>query len=274
VAKQLIAYTRGVLDALKIQHGATHGEIMMTEDGPCLVEMNCRAHGGDGAWIPLAKALTGGYTQVSAGIDAFLDLPSFDKLPSVPPSPFKAHGQQLDLVSMREGLVKSLAGFEHIKTLSSFVSLETSVGIGSRANLTVDIFTQAGSVVLLNDDAKQLDTDIATIRDMEMQCKLFEFEEEAFLLSSRPSAFGRSLSTDGNRSRGASFSGSPRRLRSQSEGALNGFSSKAQERREWLSHEIAINRIGFNGAPLYALLAATFAAGCLCGTLIAGRRRY
>lgn len=36
----------------------------MTETGPCLVEMNCRTHGGDGAWVPLARGLTGGYSQV------------------------------------------------------------------------------------------------------------------------------------------------------------------------------------------------------------------
>merc|ERR1712048_361058 len=42
-AKVLISYTRAVLDALKLDNGPTHGEIMMTEDGPCLVEMNSDA---------------------------------------------------------------------------------------------------------------------------------------------------------------------------------------------------------------------------------------
>ena len=38
----LIPYVQGVLDALQIKNGPTHGEVMMTADGPCLVEMNCR----------------------------------------------------------------------------------------------------------------------------------------------------------------------------------------------------------------------------------------
>ena len=46
VAKILINYTRRTLDCLGIQHGPTHSEIMMTSEGPCLVEVNCRAHGG------------------------------------------------------------------------------------------------------------------------------------------------------------------------------------------------------------------------------------
>ncbi|KAL7526907.1 hypothetical protein ACHAWF_001964, partial [Thalassiosira exigua] len=39
-AKVLIPYTRGVLDALGMAHGPSHGEIIITADGPCLVEMN------------------------------------------------------------------------------------------------------------------------------------------------------------------------------------------------------------------------------------------
>merc|ERR1719491_2757309 len=88
-AKVLIPYVRRVLDALQIKNGSTHGEVMMTDNGPCLVEMNCRAHGGDGNWVPLARALTGGYSQVDAAIDSFIDAKAFNDLPDVPPSPFK-----------------------------------------------------------------------------------------------------------------------------------------------------------------------------------------
>merc|ERR1719473_660283 len=71
-AQRVIPYARGVLDAIGIQNGPSHGEVMMTADGPCLVEMNCRAHGWAGAWVPLAKALTGGYSQVDATVDLFV----------------------------------------------------------------------------------------------------------------------------------------------------------------------------------------------------------
>jgi len=94
-ALKLVPYVRGVLDALQIKNGATHGEVMMTETGPCLVEMNCRTHGGDGSWVPLAKALTGGYSQVDATLDAFLDARAFQTLPDVPPAPFRAAASKL-----------------------------------------------------------------------------------------------------------------------------------------------------------------------------------
>ena len=41
-AKLLIKYTNQVLDALGMKNGASHGEVIMTSAGPCLVEMNCR----------------------------------------------------------------------------------------------------------------------------------------------------------------------------------------------------------------------------------------
>merc|ERR1711879_539190 len=110
-AQQLIPYVRGVLDALGIKNGPTHGEVMMTSDGPCLVEMNCRSHGGDGAWVPLVRALTGGYSQVDAAIDSFLDLDAFSRLPERP-HPFQASGQEVTLVSMRAGKVLATPGFD------------------------------------------------------------------------------------------------------------------------------------------------------------------
>ena len=41
-ARLLIPYVRGVLDALGMKNGPSHGEVILTPDGPCLVEMNCR----------------------------------------------------------------------------------------------------------------------------------------------------------------------------------------------------------------------------------------
>ena len=38
MAEALIAYSRECLDALNIRNGATHSEIILTSDGPCLVE--------------------------------------------------------------------------------------------------------------------------------------------------------------------------------------------------------------------------------------------
>jgi biotin carboxylase len=176
VAQKIIPYVRGVLDAIGFQNGPSHGEVMMTEDGPCLVEMNCRAHGGDGNWRPLCRALNGGYSQVEVSADAFLDENAFKRIPDKPPSPFKASGQEVILVSFSRGTVKSTPGYDVIKNLPSFVCLETGVNPGSVIDYTIDLFTGIGSVILMHNDAEVLKRDIDFIRYMEQINGLFVYE--------------------------------------------------------------------------------------------------
>jgi biotin carboxylase len=172
VARQLIAYTRGVLDALNVTDGATHTEVMMTPTGPCLVEVNSRCHGAAGSWMPLAQAMTG-YTQVSACVDAFLDAEAFDRLPDVPPSPFLAAGQVVMTVSFQEGLIQAVPGFDRMRSLRSLVSLEENVHVGNQLERTVDLFGITSMCVLVNSDAEILKSDIAAIREMEVEGSFF-----------------------------------------------------------------------------------------------------
>ena len=175
-AKVLIPYVRGVLDAMGIKYGPSHGEVMMTEEGPCLVEMNCRAHGGDGNWRPLCRGLTGGYSQVEATADAFLDPKQFAKLPDRPPSPFKASGQEVILVSYSRGKVKSTPGYDVIKALPSFLCLETSIKSGVEVDYTIDLLTGIGSVILMHPDQQVLQRDVDFIRYMEQINGVFVYE--------------------------------------------------------------------------------------------------
>jgi len=175
-AQVLIEYTRGVLDALGLDNGPTHGEVMMTNDGPCLVEMNCRSHGWDGSWVPLARKLTGGYAQPEVAIHSHLNEIEFAKIPDVMPSPFKASGQTVMLVSFQTGVVKQTPGYDQMKLLPSFVTLQTGIRPGSQVELTVDLFTAVGVLILAHDDPKQLNEDIAEVRAME-KIGLFEFEQ-------------------------------------------------------------------------------------------------
>merc|ERR1712151_1374642 len=100
LSNTLVAYTRKVLDALKIKHGPTHGEVMMTEDGPCLVEMNCRCAGIDGGMAPVQQILSG-YSQVECALDSYLDRAAFNKIPDAPTVPYTGGaGQTVFLVSM------------------------------------------------------------------------------------------------------------------------------------------------------------------------------
>ena len=181
-AKLLINYTSKVLDALGMKNGASHAEVILTPTGPCLVEMNCRAQGGDGNWRPLAKALTGGYSQVEATVDCYLDKKAFFSLSKVPPSPARAFGQEVILVSYAEGDVIGTPGYDDIKELESFVYLETGITTGCKVEHTVDLLTSVGSVILLHEDEEVMNRDIAKIREMEKNNELFELKQSSRMM--------------------------------------------------------------------------------------------
>ena len=193
-ASVLIPYALSVLTALGVLSGPVHMEIMLTattNDGdggvgllsPCLIEANLRCHGGSGLWAPLAERLyPGGHTQVTMAVDAALDPPQrFASLPPVPPSPLSGHGAFLCLVSHKAGTVIGLPGIEMIHRLPSFLA-HNPMGFtrGSKAPITIDLFTLVGMVVLHHaTDAAIVDADAATIRRLEADGKLFELAPPA-----------------------------------------------------------------------------------------------
>merc|ERR1719201_1397937 len=89
---EMVRYVFGVLDALGIRNGAIHSEVKIEERGPVLIEANCRLHGGEGTWAPMAVACCG-YSAVSAMVDSFLDPLAFAALPTVPTN-FVAHAKE------------------------------------------------------------------------------------------------------------------------------------------------------------------------------------
>ena len=180
-AKYLIPYTNSVLDALGMKNGPSHAEVIITPSGPCLVEMNCRAHGGDGNWRLMSKAFNGGYSQVEATVDAYLDKKAFATLPTIPPSPPKAFGQEVIMVSYAQGEVVATPGYDVIKQLDSFVYLETGISIGSKVEHSVDLVTSVGSVILLNTDKAVLQNDVETIRSLEKNNELFVLTQSGTL---------------------------------------------------------------------------------------------
>ena len=171
----LIEYTRAALDALKFCHGATHAEVIMTKDGPCLVEMNVRMMGANGCYVNLARLLTG-TSHPEATLDC-LDGERFDALPDVPRA-FTASGQVIFLVSYFSGIVTGMPGYARMQKLSCFMELHTSLSIGSKVELTVDTFTFAGILVLAG-HKDQIEADVAEVRQIEKE-GLFCFEPPSF----------------------------------------------------------------------------------------------
>jgi len=256
------------MGALKLNNGPTHGEVMMTSDGPCLVEMNCRSHGWDGAWVPLAKMLTGGYAQPGLAIASHVDADAFAKAPDCYPTPFKAAGQTVMLVSFHAGTVRSTPGYDRMRKMSSFVALQTGLGIGSKVELTVDLFSAAGVLVLANQDPKKMEADLAEVRKMEKEGLLFTFDEE---VDPAQAEFCPDLILPG-RDRSESKDSTVARLRSGSKdsttyGRLRSRSTDLHGRPRSLSQELLEAAREQQQRQTLFMTATAFAAGLLVGVL-------
>lgn len=176
-ANLIIPYVRRVLDVLGVKNGPSHGEVIITSDGPCLVEMNCRANGGDGAWQPLCQGLTGGYSQIEATADAYLSPENFDKYPDRP-GPLIGQGVEVCLVSYGKGRVSRVPGFDVLKKLPSCIHFESGVKKGSQVDLTIDLITCVGSCIIWHQNPVVVQDDLHFIRYLENMNGLFVFEDE------------------------------------------------------------------------------------------------
>ena len=91
---------------------------MYTSDGPCLVEVGSRCHGGEGTWLPVVKDCIG-YSQLDATLNCYLRPDGFDSLPSVPH--LLKHGAEAFLVSLSAaGILRDIPGLDEIRSMSSF----------------------------------------------------------------------------------------------------------------------------------------------------------
>jgi hypothetical protein len=108
---------------------------------------------------------------------AYLDPEAFDQIPDKPCSPYQVHGQCVDLVSFGTGTVQFTPGYDLIRTLPSFVSLETHIVPGTKVVPTIDMATDIGAVVLMHHDPHVVEADLSVIRNLQSQDRMFEYED-------------------------------------------------------------------------------------------------
>jgi len=164
-AEKLAPYVIQVLDALGVNQGAAHAEVILCRGEPCLVEVGCRPQGCDGTFMPLAD-LSWGYNQVSSLVDSITTPDLFDSLPSSPPVA-SVHNFKIDFVCAVRGRLRRIQHLDRMSKLESFVRTDCLPEVGSHMQITSDCFTLCGSVSLAHKDVKQLRRDIEAVREME-----------------------------------------------------------------------------------------------------------
>lgn len=156
-------YVYHVLDALEISFGPAHTEVMMTNDGPVLIETGARL---GGSMISAAASNILEFNQVELAVESYVDCQKF--LTRIgKPYLLRYNAIYVSLISEQEGIVRSLSRIDEIKQLPSFFDMHLSITVGSQLKKTVNSFTCPGFVYLIHDNLEVLRQDYHAIRTLE-----------------------------------------------------------------------------------------------------------
>jgi len=174
---QLVDYVFRVLDSVGLKYGPCHTEIMFTQRGPILVEVNARMHGLQGPKIiemctGISKATYVADTIVSSG-ELFKKLSS-TALQARYIYPLLKNSINLMLLSHVEGyLLTSIKDVIYNMDLPSVVEVLPSVQKGEYLSQTIDLATLAGVVTMVHESMDQLEADVRKIREAEANLTLY-----------------------------------------------------------------------------------------------------
>ncbi|MFC7989591.1 ATP-grasp domain-containing protein [Streptomyces pilosus] len=152
-------YAHRVLDALGIAHGPAHLEIIMTSDGPRLVELGARLCGSD---VARYAALVTGESQIDRTVQAYTDPEAF--LADVD-TPYRrdGHAAMAFLASPLEGRLRSYPLLGEVERLDSYQGMTLRVAPGQRLRRTVDDSTEPLVIGLAHAEAATVEKDLQTV---------------------------------------------------------------------------------------------------------------
>jgi biotin carboxylase len=167
----VVDYVEAVLDALGIRFGPAHTEVMLTEDGPVLVESGARLHGS--TRDDVIDRCTPSHAAVTA--EAYID-PGSVARHAGKPYELKAANYCVMLISQHEGRIVGAGGLQKIEALPTFAGSIAMLGPGDELKRTIDLFSCPGMVYLVDPDRGRLQADYERLRELEAE-GLFELEE-------------------------------------------------------------------------------------------------
>jgi biotin carboxylase len=158
----LSGYVRACLDALGIVHGPAHSEVMLTADGPVLIETGARLQGGDS--VALMRAATG-TSQTDAAVQAVIDSPGVHATRASGPYPY-APVTQLFLQAPADGWIGDGA-IEQLMQIPGVAGCVHAPAAGTAVRRTVDLLSSPATVYLIADATWQVDQTYTAVRKLE-----------------------------------------------------------------------------------------------------------
>jgi biotin carboxylase len=163
------------LKALGVKWGLSHNEMIVTDQGPTLVEVNCRQHNMD--FVPLTMTCIG-YNALDMTLEAFLGSDEdWDKFPDLPF--LRAHGCMVHLVNTQSGILQDVRHLQELHDLPSVMNWQVYEHFATQGQViepTIDIRTDAGWVQLANEDPQEMQRDYEQI--LAWMPTMFQVKEE------------------------------------------------------------------------------------------------
>ncbi|HAT8842640.1 TPA: ATP-grasp domain-containing protein [Legionella pneumophila] len=163
---ELFDYTQKALDALGIRWGAAHNEIMLTKDGPRLIETGARMCGGP--VVGFAREATGS-SQADKLVEIYVDGGV-----STEEYVFKKTVVPVFLKSPAKGKISNVEAFAELSKLPTFLNEHIWFKNGDLVPQTVDYLTSIG-IIGLAGDRKSILLDYEKIRNMESKLVIQTF---------------------------------------------------------------------------------------------------
>ncbi|WAI73571.1 ATP-grasp domain-containing protein [Legionella pneumophila] len=163
---ELFDYTQKALDALGIRWGAAHNEIMLTKDGPRLIETGARMCGGP--VVGFAREATGS-SQADKLVEIYVDGGV-----STEEYVFKKTVVPVFLKSPAKGKISNVEAFADLSKLPTFLNEHIWFKNGDLVPQTVDYLTSIGIIGLAGDRDSIL-LDYEKIRSMESKLVIQTF---------------------------------------------------------------------------------------------------
>ncbi len=172
----IIAYMHEALDALGIQYGPTHAEVIVTPEGPTLVEVGARLSGG---LLPAFHDICLGGNQADVTALAYARPQEF--LDRYAGGTYRklTHATWILAATDLDGMVESIdadvvAEIEALPTVHTFVP---KLAPGKRIRPTVDLYTATFAVHLCDASAEAVERDYARIQ--ELKDRVYRLRDDA-----------------------------------------------------------------------------------------------
>ncbi|GHH39517.1 ATP-grasp domain-containing protein [Streptomyces candidus] len=171
----LVAYVEKALTALGIENGPAHSELILTEDGPVLIETGARMHGGQG---PNLVEAASSHSLIDLALAARVQPDDFLSRTGTRPVLHKSVVECF-LFSPVAGVVGVNRVRESCQALDSYLFDTCDQVPGARIEKTTDLITSYGRVVLAHSDAQVLARDMEHVLDLDRRGVLIDVRPDA-----------------------------------------------------------------------------------------------